>query len=396
MRVLIIHNRYQQRGGEESVVESEIDLLRQHGHEVITYLADSHDIKEFNRFQKGAMLARIPYSRHAASSLSRFVEQHKPDVAHVHNVFPLLTPSAYTALKDHQIPVVQTVHNFRFLCPNGLFYTHDEVCEDCQSKGYFSAVRRRCVRDNRVLSLLYAAAVSLAWRTGNWPNNINRFITLSRFSSKKLEDAGVPAGRIKICENFVTTFAEKPGIKRPYALYLGRLSREKGLMTLLRAAAIARDIPLIIAGTGPLEAELREFVQQNALSHVSFAGFVTGTDKLRLLREAAYTVVPSEWYEMFAIAVAESLANATPVIASRIGSLPEIVEHGLTGLLFKPGDEQELATCLRTILTKKTQCERMAQQALVMARSRLSPERHYASLNEVYREAIQGRAHASN
>ncbi len=405
MKVLQVHNYYRFYGGECSVVDAERRLLEAHGHEVVAWTADSKDVPVLRR---APAFLRIPYTAPQARALARLVERDRPDIAHVHNVFPLLSPSVYAALKGCGVPVVQTIHNYRFLCPNGLFFTHGEVCEQCTTRGYFSAVRRRCVRDNYATSALYAAAVARAWRSGNLPENIDRYVALSRFAADKLISRGVPSSRVRVCGNFVedpsappastslpasSSLPASPTPRGSYFLYLGRLSAEKGLWTLLEALRDAPDVTVKIAGHGPLEDGMRAWALAHLARPPELLGFVSGEAKRRLVREARGTIVPSECYENFPLVAAESLALGTPVIASRIGALPEMVDHGETGLLFEPGDFRSLAACMRKLAGMGwSRFEAMALRSAERARVRFGADAHYHRLLAIYEELVLVRA----
>jgi glycosyltransferase involved in cell wall biosynthesis len=391
MKILQIHNFYKTPGGECSVVHAERQLLESHGHEVALFSRNSAEIDELSMMRKVPVLLQIPYNYQIKRELSRLLKKDRPDVAHVHNVFPLLSPSIYDALKNSNIPVVQTVHNFRFLCPNGQFFIRGNICEKCQTDGFFSAVKHRCMHDSVPVSALYAMAIGNAWRTGNFPSNIDRFIALNRFVADKLTKAGIPKNKISILGNFIENVSDDPVPKKKYILYLGRLSREKGLWTLLSAMRNVRDVVLKIAGTGPLEHELMEDVKRHDIKNVEFVGFVTGHDKERLIREAICSVVPSEWYENYPVSVLESLASGTPVIASNIGGLPEMIEHKKTGFLFKPGSHDELSKYIEISVNNPILLNQMATQAIISARSNFGAELHYHKLVSTYEEVVLAR-----
>jgi glycosyltransferase involved in cell wall biosynthesis len=241
-----------------------------------------------------------------------------------------------------------------------------------------------------VTSALYAAAVAWGWRGGTFRSCIDRYIALNTFTAGKLVAGGVPKEKIHICGNFVSNFAETTAMKQGYALYLGRLSAEKGLTTLLAAARLVPELPLKIAGTGPLEVDLRKALTEPGMDHIELVGYVAGEIKRRLITEALCTVVPSEWYENFPLSVVESLALGTPVIASRVGGLPELIEHGHTGLLFPAGDVEGLAECLRWISQNTSSAYELAANTVVTARERFSPQRHLDQLLAIYADAVAG------
>lgn len=393
MVILQIHNFYKTPGGECSVVRAERSLLEAAGHNIIQHTIDSAEIAGYSYPSKVLTFLQIPYNCSSAYRLDRFLKTHQPDVAHVHNVFPLLSPSIYGVLKKHRIPVVQTVHNYRFLCPNGLLFTQGRVCDDCLRVGKFAAVKNTCMHGSYTTSALYAAAIAIAWRTGNIPGNIDRFIALNLFGADMLHRGGVPAEKVRICGNFIASMAPAPQInKEPYILYLGRLSPEKGVRTLLKAMGnVPKAVSLKIAGSGPLDGELKDFVAHHPALQVQFLGFVSGAQKEQLIAKALCSVVPSEWYENFPISVLESLAQGTPVIASRIGGLPELITHGTTGLLYEPGNAEALSQSITQLVNDPQEAQRMASAALESARTRFSPEVHLQELNAIYNECLQKR-----
>lgn len=389
MNILQIHNFYKISGGECSVVMSERGMFDASCHEFVPFTVDSREIQVYAFGRKVLSFLQIPYNFENYNRLFRLLQTNLPDVAHVHNIFPLLSPSVYSVLKKYHLPVVQTVHNYRFLCPNGLFFINGQICEDCLHKGLFSCVKKKCMHDSWATSAMYAAAVGLAWRTGNIPNNIDIFIALNRFGRDKLIQGGIPAEKIRICGNFIEHIADHPQAKADYVLYLGRLSSEKGLHTLFKAMQVLPPhVRLKVAGSGPLEPELKDFAARHLGGKVEFLGFVSGEEKTRLISHALCMVVPSEWYENFPISVVESLSLGTPVIASRMGGLPEMIEHQETGLLFTAGDAEDLAQQILTIYSDRESTKAMSKAAIEAARVRFSKETHLRELMSIYEEAI--------
>jgi len=388
MRILQIHNYYQNYGGECHVVDAEKKLLEENGHEVIQYVRHSSDINSWGLLKKIVKLISIPYDLFEYRSLLKFIKEIKPDVAHVHNVFPLISPSAYSALAKAGIPTVQTVHNYRFMCPNGMFYIEKNICEKCQSQGYWSAVINRCMRNSYVVSALYATAIANAWRKKIIQNKISRFIALNQFVFEKMVDAGVPREKIAICGNFIHAENKSVPVKKNYILYIGRLSAEKGIMTLLKAVASLDSVVLKVAGTGPDEHELKQYALKHTNNRVEFLGFIKGKKKEQLISEAVCTIVPSEWYENYQISVLESLSLGTPVVASRIGGLPEMVKHGVTGLLFEPEDSLELSGCIQELVNSPEKVAGMAESAINYSVNTFSSDVHCGQMVGIYQEVI--------
>jgi len=394
VRILQVHNQYRIRGGECRVVDTERTLLQRAGHTVELFGRRSADLEGSSALRRLEGLARTPWNRATARALAGVVRRDRPDVAHVHNVFPLISPSVYAVLAALGVPVVQTVHNFRLFCPNGLFFRSGQVCEECQTRGLFSAVRRRCLHGSFLVSAAYAGGVWMAWRRGLLRNAVTRFIALSQFGAERLVGRGLPPSRVTVLGNFVERFAEGPVRKGDYVLYLGRLSPEKGVMTLLEAAGRLPDMQLRIAGAGPLEDEIRRWVVSHPEAKVRLEGIVAGEVKERLIQEALCTVVPSECFESFGLSAAESLSLGTAVVATRMGGLPELVENGVTGVICEPGDPESLAGALATLVNERGRAEAMGKEAVASARVYLSPERHLRGLLGIYRRAVVAKGRA--
>jgi glycosyltransferase involved in cell wall biosynthesis len=396
MKILVVHNHYQQFGGEHTAVEAQTALLRGHGHEIVLYTRDNATIQGYGARDKALFFPRTVFSRETYDQVTRLVQQERPAVAHVHNVFPLISPAVYRALATAGVPIVQTVHNFRFLCVNSLFYTHDRICELCKSGKMSHAVRLRCYRNSYSLSALYALSIGLHRRWGTF-QMIDRFIALSGFSAQKLVEGGVATrDRITVLGNFLPDPLPAPrslAACPPYVLYLGRLSREKGVATLIEAMAGVPELGLKILGDGPEASELRRLVAQRGLTNVEFMGHVTGEEKWELLRGALVTVVPSLWYEHFPFALLESMAVGTPVVASRLGSLADLIDEGRSGLLFRHGDSAGLAAVLRALAGQPDRALGMGNLARQTVEDRWTSRVHYQGLMHLYGELTQRRGY---
>ena len=388
MKVLQVHNFYKIPGGECSVVRAERQLLIKHGNTVDQFICDSASIDNSGLPGKIRLFLGIPYNRRIYKKMMATIKANKPDVAHVHNVFPMMSPSIYAALRRSGIPVVQTLHNYRFLCPNGQFFVDGAVCEDCQTKGFMSAVRKSCVRGSSITSMMYALAISRAWKTGVLPNAIAKFIALNNFVADKMVAGGVPRQKIAICGNYIESTAASVADKHGYILYLGRLSAEKGVATLIKSLSLIDGVVLKVAGSGPDEKNLQSKALELNGARVEFLGHISGAEKQRIVAEALCMVVPSEWYENFPISVVESMSLGTPVVASKIGGLPDMIEHGVNGMLFEAGNHVDLANCLRSIIENKELASKMAEQSINTAISKFGAEEHYRQLNAIYKDAI--------
>lgn len=391
MRVLIIHNHYQQPGGEQVAVEAQVELLRQHGHQVFLYTRHNASLAEYDVLQQALFFPRTVFSRSVYRELTDLARRERPDVAHVHNVFPLISPAAYVALRAQGVPVVQTVHNFRMLCPNGLFYTGGRVCELCKLGQTIHAIRLRCYRDSYPLSALYALAIGLHRQAGTF-RRIDRFIALTDFSAAKLVEGGLTTqDRISVLGNFLPDPLPRVGSaldRSPYVIFVGRLSPEKGAATLVEAAAHVPDLGIKILGDGPESTRLHDLARARRATNVEFLGHIAGATKWELLRHALAVVVPSLCYETFSFALLEGMATATPVLASRLGGLENLVDDGERGLLFRAGDSLDLADKLRALQKNKAITLTMGQRARSFVESQYTEAVHHDRLMKIYELAI--------
>lgn len=389
MKILQIHNFYQIPGGEDNVVRAEKELLESRGHTVTSYYRHNDEIKKYGFFKKIGFVKNVFYSMRTVKELAAIIDKDRPDITHVHNVFPLISPSAYYYLKSRGIPVTQTVHNYRFLCPNSLFYVNGAICEKCMNGNTLPCLFRTCYKGSVLLSGLYAALFWVCRRRGTFRRNIDLFIALNNFVKGKLVGAGFRADSIEVEGNFLNA-GETNNLfaKDKYAVFIGRISAEKGLMTLLESCRVLKDLPLKIAGEGPLLGRVKDYVRFNRMSNVEVTGFVSGAEKNDLLKRAAVSIIPSEWYENFPMAVLESFAAGTPVIASRIGGLPELIEEGRDGLLFEPGNAEDLAVKIRYFYANPEMALDMSRHAHENFEKKYSAKKHYERLMQIYEKAI--------
>lgn len=386
-RVLIVHNDYQLAGGETNAVRQQQALLEARGHSVYMYVRDNHEIAAYNVLQKALFFIMAFFSWRAYHELGKVVEQFKPDVAHIHNVFPLISPAAYWAIKQRGVPIVQTVHNFRFMCPNGLFFRDQKPCELCKTGNTSHAVRYRCYRNSRVLSALYASVIAVHRLVRTW-RQIDRYIALNEFTLQKLIEGRISErDRISVLGNFPSVKIprfETTLERQPYVVFIGRLSPEKGVEVLINAASKVPELGVKILGDGPLKESLQERTEH--MPQVEFLGWIEGDQKYEILQGARALVFPSLWYENFSLVILEALATATPVIASNLGGLPFILEDGLDSLLFTAGDSNALAEKLEVALHEPDRLRSMGQYGLSTTLPRYTEATHYERLMQIYAE----------
>ena len=389
MRILLIHNFYRSGtpGGEDAVFRQERALLEQAGVEVITYERSNDEVDEGDVTQVARTALRMGWSRPVYRELGELLRRERPALAHIHNTFPLITPSAYAACKDAGVPVVQTLHNYRLVCSAGTFYRDGHVCEVCTSKSPWAAVRHRCYRDSIPGSAAVAWMLYRNWRGGAFTGLIDRYIVLSQFASGRFAAQGVPADRIVIKPNFVDSPEPPSHGGGGYAVFAAHLSEQKGVRTLLQAWRELRDVPLKIVGDGPMMMELRAMAAAHDLP-VEFLGMRPRTEVLEIVGRAELQVVASEWFEGFPLVIVEAFARGTPVIASRIGSLAEIVEDGRTGFHFPPGDAQALAARVRQLWSDAGLRQRLRAGARARFEASYTPEANLQQLLGIYRQLV--------
>lgn len=389
VRVLIAHNRYQQTGGEDAVVADEAALLTSRGHEVHQLLVDNRDIPEQRSVLTSARLAvDTIWSRQAAEQVRTAVREFRPDVVHFHNTFPLISPSAYYAVRAEGVPVVQTLHNYRLLCPAAIFHRDAKsVCEDCLGRIVpWPGVVHGCYRQSRPQTGVVAAMLVAHRAARTWHRAVDRYVALTEFARQRFVAGGLPADRIVVKPNFVHPDPGPGAHRGGYALFVGRLTPEKGIPTLLAAwEHLEGRIPLKIVGDGPL----REQVVRAAQRHpeIEWLGPRPSDEVLALMGDALAVIVPSEWYETFGRVVVEAYATGTPVISSRIGALAELVDHGTTGLTVEPGQPGALADGVRWAMAHPVEWRAMATAARRVFEERYTAERNYDALLAIYAAA---------
>jgi glycosyltransferase involved in cell wall biosynthesis len=393
MRIVVVHNRYQQHGGEDVVVEAEERLLRAGGHSVLRYRRHNDEISGCKRIGIIAAGIETVWSKASAHELAALLAKEKPDVVQFHNIFPLISPAAYYACADADVPVVQTLHNYRLLCPGANFLRDGRVCEECLGRSVpWPGVAHGCYRESRAASTAVATMIAVHRGMNTWREKVGVYIALSEFARRKFIEGGLPGERIVVKPNFVDP---DPGLKcgaGEYALYVGRLSEEKGLRVLLEAwSRLGERIPLRIAGDGPLKEEIAAQMKTRRLSGVELLGRLPSSEIVSLMHGARFLVVPSVCYENFPLAVAEAFACGLPVIASRLGSMAEMITDGDTGMHVTSGDGAELAAKADWAWKNPGRLQQLGKAGRQEYVSKYGPEQNYNRLMRIFERAIEGK-----
>ncbi|MEU8930919.1 glycosyltransferase [Streptomyces sp. NPDC048409] len=395
MRVLVVHNRYgsAQPSGENKVVDQEAELLRAAGHRVEVFERRSDDIAGRSLLGKVAVPLLVPWNPAVRTELAARLHTDRPDVVHVHNVFPLLSPAVLAACADAGVPAVATLHNYTQVCPPGTLQRDGRPCTECVGSAPLPAVRHGCYRGSRLATV--PLAVSLSANRRRWWTGVERFLCISAAQRDVLVRSGMPADRLTVKHNFVPD----PGSCREgggeHLLYLGRLAEAKGVRLLMAAwdeitAAGGLGVPLVIAGTGPLEPEVAAWAADR--DDVRYVGLLDTAECRKAIERAVAVVAPSTWLEAFGLVVVEAMAAGVPTVAAGHGAFVELVEDGVTGLLHRPGEAASLASCIRRIATAPERNREMGRAARRRYEQGFSPAVGLARLVEEYRTAIAGRS----
>jgi glycosyltransferase involved in cell wall biosynthesis len=390
MKILLSHCHYRSSApsGEDAVYRNERALLERHGHTIMPLEMFNDDIDDTNFIGKISVARNTVWSQTSYDAVVKLIRAGKPDIAHFHNTFPQLSPSVYAACQDNGVPVVQTLHNYRLVCANGLLLRDGKPCEDCLTGGVFNALRHRCYRNS------LPATSALVWmqvrsrRNGTYENQVNRYIVSAQFPLPRLIQGGLPGRRLMVKPNFLPDPPAYNGEREDYAVFVGRLTQEKGVHTLVNAWKRMPGTALKIVGDGALRPELERISREHQLN-IEFLGLQTRAQVLSIVGRAALQIIPSECYEGFPMAMLEAYASGTPVLASRLGSLDELVEEGITGNKFEAGSAEDLARMAQEMMKHPERLTQMGQHARDIFQEKYSAERNYDMLMAIYREAIE-------
>lgn len=386
MRILLVHNEYIHKGGEDTVLANEAALLKSRGHDVVLATVSNRSIAGAIGQLKAAL--STPSSPSGAAWMRRQLAEIRPDIVHVHNFFPLLSPSLYRVCNERRVPVVQTLHNYRTICANAMLTRDDVPCELCVTGSPYQGVRYRCYRNSAVATLPLARMIAHHRAAGTWRDRVDRFIALTDFARSRFLAAGFPSEKVVAKPNFVAD--PGPPVSSSdgeHVLFVGRLAPEKGIATLLDAWR-SLDLPLVVAGDGPL-LPLVEAGATATSGRIVALGWKSSAEVAAEMRRARFLVMPSTWYEGFPMTLVEAFALARPVLVSRLGSMAEVVEDGFNGLHVNPGDPEDWAAKIRWAFEHPQEMAAMGRNARALYEQRYTAERNYDQLMAIYGDAIR-------
>jgi glycosyltransferase involved in cell wall biosynthesis len=400
VKIAIVHNSYQQPGGEDFVFEQECRLLEEKGHKVIRYLRSNWEVESYSGWKRLSLAQRTIWSGETRKDFAQLLEREKPDLVHIHNTFVVISPSIYSACRDADVPVVQTLHNYRLLCPAATFFREGKVCEECVDHGLFRGVMHACYRDSVSATATTALMLKVHRYKKTWTEGVRSFISLTQFSRSRFVRAGLAPEKVFVKPNFVHP---DPGVGErggDYAVFVGRLSPEKRVSTMLNAWTLLKarstDIPLLVIGGGPERVHLEAEARQRNLTSVVFKGLMPRSETIKLIGDARFLVFSSEWYENFPLTIVESFARGVPVICSRLGAMEEIVDDGRNGIHFTAGDPEDLAAKVGWAWNHVTQMRAIGQAARREYESKYTADRNYEQLMEIYEHTLQKRGEGNS
>jgi glycosyltransferase involved in cell wall biosynthesis len=399
LTILNVSQNHYLRGGSDRMFFATMRAQEQHGHRAIPFTAsDPRNIAtEWSRYFPIAAnfdaptpidLARYIYSQPAKESMRKLIADQKPDLAHLHIYYGKLTTSVLHALKEKNIPTIQTLHEYRLMCPVSTFVAHDHICEDCKGGNYWQALPKRCNRNSLARTAL-SVSESYASRWLGALSAVDHFIAVSDFVREKMIAHGIAPDHITTIHNCVDASTVTPSANAgKYFLYFGRLEKTKGIMTLIDAIAPLKNFPLWIVGDGALKESIQARIAADGLDHISLRGFLSGESLAEAIANSLCAILPAEWYETFGLTILEAFMHGRTAIASRIGGIPEIIDDGENGLLFEPGSADDLRAKLEWIAAHPGGASEMGMRGRAKLEREFNPEKYYDELMAVYRKVL--------
>ncbi len=394
MKILFIHNYYMFRGGEDIMAELDIKMLQENGHEVITYTRHNSEIFRYKKIQKAKMLIVPTFSQKTYFDVKRIIKKEDPDIVHINNFFPLVSPSAIYAASSLNKPVVLMLHDWRLICPIGLLFRNGRVCEECVEKTPLMGVVHRCYHGSAVMTLPISLMIIAHRLLKTWRNRVSAFVAVSEFVRKKYAEAekGIPQDRIFVRQNYLEYDPGAGTNKREFAIFVGRISREKGVFELARAwgeLKITGKPTLKIIGDGPeFERLKREIESSGGKGEIQLLGYLDYDKMINLMKKAIFSIHPSLMHETFGRTIIESYATGTPVIASKMGGFEELVEDGKTGILFYPPTQNNIAKAIKEALSHREKLREWGINGRNLFLKKFTKDIAYRKLMEIYDQVL--------
>jgi len=388
MKVLLVHNYLRPPSGENIVFEHERSLLEAHGHKIAVYVKKNEEITTWSLGDRIGLPLNVIWSQKSYQEIKRLIQDFKPQIVHFHNIFPLISPSAYYACQQGNIPVVQTLHNFRLICPGALLFRNGKICEECLRKSIWRGVLYGCYHNSKIHTAGVATMVAFHRLLQTWSKQVTLYITLTEFATKKFIDAGFPKHKLVIKPNFLINPPSPEFQNSGFVVFIGRLGEEKGLKILIEAWRNITTIPLKIIGEGPMRFELEKIVRELNLS-IEILGYRPPQECMNYLKMSQFFIFPSIWYEGLPMVVLEAMACGKPIIASGIGVLPELIKDKVTGLLFEPGNVNDLVEKIKWMINHKAEAIEMGKRARVEFEDKYIADKNYELLMDIYQKAIE-------
>jgi len=390
MRILLVHNYTEgfATGGEGRVFEDEAQILEQNGHDVYKLFCSNSEATEANLFGKAKAFWYAPWSPDGYARVNRAIREHKPDIVHIHNFFLVLSPSIFQAAKDNDVPVVVTLHNYRLVSPCSLLLRNGEICELCVGRNPWRILMYRCYRNNFLYSLLRYRFYYQSQKRYNWLSGIDRFIALTDFGKQMYVRGKLPAHKIRVKSNSIKDplHGENPTKPGHGALFIGTITPEKGVCHLVDAWRKI-DYPLDFFGDG----SLRKKLENIASERMTFHGVVSRDEISEKLKQCAFLVMPSICFEGLPLVLLEAMAAGRPAVASRLGAMAHVVEDGVTGLLFEPGNTVDMREKINMMISNPSLCEQYGAAARRRYLDLYTPEITYRNLMKIYTEVLSER-----
>ena len=377
--ILIVHNYYQIPGGEDTVVDNEKKMLERHGHKVFLYSRNNAELKQMSKLQKIFLPVTTVFNPRTYRDIKKLIREENIEVVHVHNTLNLVSPAVYYVARRMKVPVVQTIHNFRLLCPGATFYRDGHICEDCVKHGLKCAIKHNCYRGSKIQTFACVVSTVFHRMTGIY-GKIN-YICLTDFNKKKLlELRQIKPERVFVKPNFIESKRECVPAKdrKDQFVFAGRLDKLKGIDLLFEAwKTMGEDAPkLVVCGTGPMENWCKTFIKENS-ANIEMRGFVPNVETIKIIGKSQALILPTQWYEGFPMSIVEAFSVGTPVICSNFGNAGSIVEEGITGYKFRFDSIEDMITCIM-------KCNNICESTLLKYYEKYTEKRNYAMLMDVY------------